>query len=284
VRLGCSRLIGCHRCGSWTYLPRHSEGEQVAIHDSPEYFDHPYFESRRKTNPHLEKRCRGVFTQLGSAIDLITLRGQRLLDIGCDTGAFLDCAARHLGIVPVGVDVAARAVAGAASLGIEGYQTSIERAPTHLRDFPVITAIDLIEHVNDPSILLQEIRSRLRPGGVAYLETPNIRSAVYCIGRVLCRMTRGWPPSLFNRLFPPQHIQYFTADGLAALASSSGFEVVQIKSRVLSWSDIAASWPVRASMAALQACDRLTGNRILLCATLRRPINDKRLPRSTRQS
>jgi SAM-dependent methyltransferase len=271
IRLGKSHLQACSACGSWTYLPRRSSPEQAAVHDTEEYFDHPYFALRRCVTPVLVRRCRGIFARLEPEIDIATIRGHRLLDVGCDTGGFLQAAAQEFGVVPVGVDAASRAVAVAQQQGIEAYLTPIESAPDHLRDFPLITVIDLIEHVIDPASFLRQVRARLRPGGLVYLETPNIQSAVYRIGRSLGRLP-GWRPTeMLERLFPPQHVQYFTLASLAGLARAVGFEVVRIQTRVLPWNDIAASLPVRAATSVAQLSDRWTGTRILIWAVLRRP-------------
>ena len=272
VRLANSRLMECAVCRVWLYVPRPCSMEQVAIHDSVDYFEHPYFGLRRTAQLAIDRRCRWVFQRIAAAQHPDSLRGQRLLDVGCDTGAFLLSAARQFGVVPVGIDVARKAVEVASSGGIEVYRATIENAPESLQDFPVVTAVDLIEHVADPRGFLREIRRRLRPGGAVYLETPNICSAVYRTGRLLCNMTGGRPWRTFERLFPPQHIQYFTMASLRRMAVDSGLEVVQIDNRMLPWDDIAAPISVRIAMAALQAADGLTGDRILICAVLRRPV------------
>jgi len=271
VRLGNAHLRACESCGSWTYFPRLNPVDQAAIHDTEAYFEHPYFALRRGLSAALVRRCRGIFERLETAVDSAALRGERFLDIGCDTGAFLDAARQEFEIKPVGIDTASRAVAAARERGIEAYQTSIQEAPEHLRDFQAITAIDLIEHVTDPADFLREIRKRLRPGGVVYLETPNIDSIVYRIGSSLNRWTHGRRIGMLERIFPPQHVQYFTSASLAGLARSVGFEMVRIDNRVLPWSDIGAAAPVRAGMSAVQMLDRLAGTCILICALLRRP-------------
>lgn len=271
VRLNGMRLVACPVCQSWTYLPRPSTEQQAAIHDAAEYFDHPYFQHRRHAQRAIDRRCRQIFQQLQAGVDLATLRGDRILDVGCDTGAFLASAAQQFGMVPQGVDVATRAVEMARSHGIDAYATTLEDAPAHLSRLSVITAIDLIEHVVDPRSLLTSIFQRLRPGGVTYLETPNIRSSVYQVGRLLCRLTAGRPVATFERLFPPQHIQYFTRESFTAMACDCGFEVVRLQSRPLPFADLATSLPIRVGLTGLQVVDQLTGNGILLCALLRRP-------------
>ena len=271
VRLQDSQLRRCGSCGTWVHFPRPDPVKQAAIHDNEDYFDHPYFKLRRGVDQAQLRRCRQIFDRLSVAADIPWLRGRRLLDVGCDTGAFLSAAAKEFGIQPVGLDVGARSVAIAAERGIEVYQATIEQAASHLRDFAVITAIDLVEHVSDPASLLRQIRDRLCPGGVAYLETPNIYSAVYKIGRVLARVTGGRPGALYERLFPPQHIQYFTRTSLNALARACGLDLVHTGTRVLPWDDIASSLLVRTAMVGMQLLDRLTEERILTWTVLRRP-------------
>jgi 2-polyprenyl-3-methyl-5-hydroxy-6-metoxy-1,4-benzoquinol methylase len=266
----------CAECRGWTCLPRPNASEQAAIHDNYEYFDHPYFALRRHITPAQRQRCRSVIRALSPAADLASLRGQRFLDVGCDTGVFLKVAQEELGIVPVGLDVSKRAVEAARRHGIEAYQSTLEDAPPELSNFAAATAIDLIEHVSDPVSFLSGLRSRLRPGGVVYLETPNIRSMVYHTGKVICRIGGGRPAGLMRRLFPPQHIQYFTADSLRRLAARAGLDIASIFTRVLPGSHVSASAAALIPILALQSLDRLLGTEILLCAVLRRPSEESR--------
>ena len=260
----------CTACQSWTLVPRPTPERQLAIHNDPNYFEHPYFRDRRTARRALEHRCRQAFRRIGRATDLASLRGQRLLDIGCDTGAFLRLAADEYGMHPVGIDVAGAAVRQANDDGIEAYETDLEHASADLSDFALVTAIDLLEHVTEPAALLREARRRLRPGGVLYIETPNVRSAIYRVGAVLCSVTGARPRPTFERLFPLQHIQYFTAEALAHLAGECDLEVVSVDARKLPASHIGTSTPVKMGLGALQLVDSVSHDWVLLCAVLRR--------------
>jgi 2-polyprenyl-3-methyl-5-hydroxy-6-metoxy-1,4-benzoquinol methylase len=271
VRLPAAHLKACPACRAWTYLPRPTQERQSVLHNGGSYSDHPYFELRRTIGPRQRRRCRWIFSRLAKAVDVAGLRGKRLLDAGCDTGAFLAAAAEQYGVVPVGVDVAEAAVEAVRGRGIEAWHSTIEEAPQSLMGLPVVTAIDLIEHVSHPARFLREVFRRLEPGGVVYVETPNIESAVYSAGRMLSLVVRGRESDLMERLFPAQHVQYFTQASLAALGRSCGFDMVWQGTRVLPWGDIAASAVVRAGMAVLQTVDRLARNCILICAVMRRP-------------
>ena len=272
TRLRSAQLVECQACKSWIYLPRPTAEEQAGVHDNEQYFEHPYFQHRRHAQAGNDRRCRQLFNRLRAAIDPSSLRGERLLDVGCDTGALLLSAARQFGIVPVGVDVSSRAIHQIKAQGIEAYVTDLEHAPRQLSEFSVITAIDLLEHVVDPRAFLQQLFSRLRPGGVTYLETPNIYSSIYQIGCVLSRITGGRPTAIFERLFPSQHIQYFTRSSFATLAHESGFEVVQLDLRSLPCTDLAASLPMRLALTGVQLFDQLVHKAILICGLLRKPF------------
>jgi cyclopropane fatty-acyl-phospholipid synthase-like methyltransferase len=203
------------------------------------------------------------------------LRGERLLDIGCDTGVFLRAAREEFGVVPAGIDVSARAVAATRQEGVEAYQAAIEEAPAQLTALPLVTAIDVIEHVSDPGAFLKQVRSRLAPGGVLYVETPNIRSAVYALGQGLSRVIDGSGSAMIQRLFPPQHVQYFTPRSLGWLAREAGLEVVRLDTRILPLSDIAASLVTRVAVGILQLSDRVFRREILVWAILRRPAENR---------
>jgi len=264
-------LFRCKHCESLTALPRPSASEQAALHDNAHYFEHPYFEHRRRSAVAVERRCRAAFAKIGAAIDLGSLRGQCHLDVGCDTGAFVLAAARIWGTTPVGIDIAQRSAGQAARQGIEVHCCTLEQAPAGLIGLSVITAIDLIEHLADPQGFAAEVKRRLRPGGVAYLETPNIASHVYGLGRKLSRVTGVRPAFVFERLFPPEHVQYFSQAGLKKIATDAGLNVISLHTRSLPAVDIAASTAFRVAVSGIQTLDAASGRGILHCMVVRRP-------------
>jgi 2-polyprenyl-3-methyl-5-hydroxy-6-metoxy-1,4-benzoquinol methylase len=266
-----TRQIALHRCRACqglTAVPRPTPHALTAHHDTDVYFNHPYFEHRRRDLARIEARCRDVVQRLRTAVPDFSPAGLRHLDVGCDTGLFLEAFARLHGTVPVGIDIAARAVAQARARGIEAYHTDLTRAPAELNNFALITLVDVIEHVADPIQLLREVRARLSADGVCYLETPNIRSVVYGLGRIIANLTGGRPRSLCERLFLPEHVQYFSEDGLAAMVRAADLRLLSVTRRRLGDGDVNATAPVRAAVRSLQSVDRLLGREILHCAVL----------------
>jgi 2-polyprenyl-3-methyl-5-hydroxy-6-metoxy-1,4-benzoquinol methylase len=255
-----------------TALPRPSRDDQSALHDNAAYHQHPYFENRRCRLEAVERRCRAAFDRLAKAIDIRRLGGEPHLDVGCDTGAFLLAASKLYGTLPIGVDVAQRSIKEASRQGIEAYRCTLEDVPERVRDIAVLTAIDLIEHLIDPGLFLAEVQRRLRPGGVAYIETPNLASQVYRVGRLLALATGARPASIFERLFPPEHIQYFSRAGLRNLVMFAGLELVSLETRPLSFAEVGVSLPLQLAVSAMQLPDAATSEAILLCMVCRRPI------------
>jgi SAM-dependent methyltransferase len=198
------------------------------------------------------------------------LRGRRMLDVGCDTGDFVLAAQAAARVDPYGVDISTRAADIARNRGVIVSASDLGDAPHDFEDFALITAIDVIEHVGQPEDLLESIASRLAPDGVVYIETPNWGSAVYRTGERVASMARGHPKWLFERLFPPEHVQYFTVDGFQALLARIPLQAVLITTRPLSFRAVAGSLPVRAGAWLAQLPDRAPDRRILICVLLQR--------------
>lgn len=271
-RLRCqyadSWLEACTSCHSWVYFPRPDIVQQHSLHDSAEYFDHPYFEARRRIDMTARRVNRLVRLLQQAAPELKATQG-RLLDVGCDTGEFMELLGQTIGWDASGLDVASRAVQEACRVGRKAFHCDLSHAPLHLGDFDLITAIDLIEHVADPTALTVATRQRLKAGGLFYFETPNIDSAVYRIGALMCQWLRGHPKALYERLFPPQHVHYFNRISLEALMHRCGFEKVVLASRPLPWQEISTSFAVRSALAPLQSYDRLLDRGIILYGLFR---------------
>jgi SAM-dependent methyltransferase len=261
------KLYRCAACGSLTALPRPSDDLLAAYHDTAAYFDHPYFARRRADVERTDMRCRDVFRRLQQTAPALALAGLHHLDIGCDTGLFLERFAHLYGTQPHGIDLNARAVAEARARGIAAQHTDLSHA-TELPPLDLVTMIDVIEHVTDPVQLLRDVRARLRPGGLCFVETPNVASAIYVTGTWLSKVTGGRPRSICERLFLPEHVQYFSAAGLDRAARAAGFRTVGLTRRCLQSTDVNAGPVVGTGVAVLQIIDRALERQILHCAVL----------------
>jgi SAM-dependent methyltransferase len=101
-----------------------------------------------------------------------------LLDIGCQTGINTQRLAQVIGTRRiVGLDYNARTLREAAQCGIAALLGDANQ-PLPFGDavFDAVTAMDVLEHLVQPRVLVSEAFRVLRPGGYFVVATPNLAS------------------------------------------------------------------------------------------------------------
>ncbi len=156
----------------------------------------------------------------------------RVLDVGCGAGLAAEALAR-LGHDVLGLDAAGEAVAAArahaAGQGLPlAYRvgTAEDLATEGLR-FPVVTALEVIEHVADPAAFLRLLGRLVEPGGLLFVSTINrtLRSLVVAklgaeyVVRLLPVGTHEWG-------------RFITPAELGALGGPAGFRVREVSGMV----------------------------------------------------
>ncbi len=95
----------------------------------------------------------------------------RILDVGCGTGANLEMLARFGDAE--GVDVSEDALAFCRARGLTRVRVgAAEALPYADASFDLVTALDVVEHLDDDVAGLGEMRRVLKPGGCALLFVP----------------------------------------------------------------------------------------------------------------
>jgi len=145
--------------------------------------------------------------------------GSRVLDVGFGSGAFLENA-MAAGWEVAGVDQDEKAVTNAKVRGLNVRQGGIEEYADEPESFDAITLSHVIEHVHDPVAVLHGVFGRLKPGGMLYLDTPNLESLGHRDFR------RNW-----LHLDPPRHLVIFCRNSILRVLEEAGFNSIRFLTR-----------------------------------------------------
>jgi 2-polyprenyl-3-methyl-5-hydroxy-6-metoxy-1,4-benzoquinol methylase len=137
------------------------------------------------------------------------------LDIGCAEGSFVN-AGKRVGLDVRGIEPSHELV----EWGINNHQLRITQGDyqTYIYDdapYDLVTLWDVIEHVESPSHLLEQMRRVIKEGGLLLINTPIIDSWQ------AKTMSKNWP-FLLN-----VHTFYYSGRTLTEHCSKFGFQLVE---------------------------------------------------------
>jgi len=163
------------------------------------------------------ERARGI-VEFIRRLGIDESAGIEFLDIGCNKGFLLAAAIEQswdvygVEVVPELLVPFRREYPRYADRVIAG-KLADARSVLEKVKFDVITAIDVLEHFEDPAEIMGMIHSMLKPGGVFVIQTPDTASAP----------APGDAPR-WGALKPLEHLQLFNSANLALAARRAGFE------------------------------------------------------------
>lgn len=169
-----------------------------------------YSAKRQKKIANAQRRLRYI-RRFGS--------GNRFIDVGCNLGYAVH-AAQTSGFDARGIDIDRDAINQASDdFGADRFEAMrVEDLAARGDTFDVAYSSEVIEHMPDPRSFAQSLAAILKPGGIAYITTPDAGHF-----RVPKTFT-DW-----NEVKPPRHLVYFTKQGLRSLLTDCGFLKVNFK-------------------------------------------------------
>ena len=210
---------------------------------------------------------------LGQVVEIAgPLAGAQILDLGCGMGGFAVAASLQ------GADVTALDYnpAYCAITAVRGERHHLtlpvcnaagEALPLPAARYDIVTAWDVIEHVQDPARMLAESARVLRPGGYVFLTAINRyayrdphyhlplinylpRPVAEAIIRLRGRTKGGAPFSDRQRL---SEMHYFTFGEFVALARRYGFATLDLDERRIQRGELAVRRPRRRKVLQMMA-------------------------------
>jgi SAM-dependent methyltransferase len=143
-----------------------------------------------------------------------------LLDLGCSSGSFLE-SMRGSSWNLYGIEISrdeARTAEG--RTGAEIFVGDVLDAPFAAESFDIITSFDVLEHLYEPRRVMAKVAQWLKPGGIFYVQVPNIDSAEAHVFR-----------TYWHGLELPRHLFHYSPDSLRSMANTAGLRNVLLETR-----------------------------------------------------
>ena len=187
---------------------------------------------------------------------LAGLDGKRVIDIGCGGGILADSMARR-GADVVGIDLATKALRVAQLHALEAGTPRIQYreisaeaiAEAEPASFDVVTCMEMLEHVPDPSSVVKACADLVKPGGWVFFSTINRNAKAFLFAivgaeYVLDMLPRGTHE--YARFIQPKELAgHCRAAGLD-LKTSRGLEYNPITRRFRLSTDTSVNYMIAA--------------------------------------
>ncbi len=161
----------------------------------------------------------------------VDLRDRRVVDIGCGGGILAESMA-EAGANVVGIDMAEGPLAVARLHQVESgveveyrQSTAEELAANEAGSYDVVTCLEMLEHVPDPSAVIRSCAELLKPGGDVFFSTinRNPKSFVFAIvgaEYILKLLPKGTHE--YEKFIRPSELEQWARDAGLELQASMG--------------------------------------------------------------
>jgi 2-polyprenyl-6-hydroxyphenyl methylase / 3-demethylubiquinone-9 3-methyltransferase len=183
---------------------------------------------------------------------LVSLEGKRVLDVGCGGGILADSMARR-GAEVLGIDLATKALKvaqlhalEAETQGVSYREISAEGlAAEQPASFDVVTCMEMMEHVPDPSLIVKACADLVKPGGHVFFSTINRNAKAFLFAIVggeylLNLLPRGTHE--YSKLIKPSELAAYCRAAELDLQQTKGMEYNPITRRYWLSSDTSVNY------------------------------------------
>ena len=211
-------VVRCRTCGLMRTNPRPTP-EAMGFYYPDDYG--PYMGTQVANAPARQKRFAALRGAVRRLFEFNTSRlppmpTGRMLEIGCASGAFLHQMAQN-GWQVEGIEFSESAGAAAARLGYSVYVGTVEDAPAPAQPFDLVVGWMVLEHLHQPMMALEKLRSWTRPNGWLVLSIPNAGS---------------WDRVVFKdkwyALHLPNHLYHYTKKTIRSVLGATGWRLERI--------------------------------------------------------
>jgi 2-polyprenyl-3-methyl-5-hydroxy-6-metoxy-1,4-benzoquinol methylase len=144
------------------------------------------------------------------------------LDVGCASGEILS-AARDAGWRVRGIEADPGEVKFARRRGFDVIQDFLrgDNADAYVHDAAIVSALNIVEHLVEPSEFMNAISSRLCTGAHVIIEVPR-HPSLSSFAAML------YPQTACRHLYAPEHLHVFTEQSMAVLLDKAGLRPINV--------------------------------------------------------
>jgi 2-polyprenyl-6-hydroxyphenyl methylase/3-demethylubiquinone-9 3-methyltransferase len=168
--------------------------------------------------------------RLGWIQSITNLQGKRVLDVGCGGGILAESLSKS-GATVTGIDLSSKALKVAELHQLES-GTSVryltisaeDLAKEESQSYDVVTCMEMLEHVPDPSSVVQACAKLCKPGGHIFFSTLNRNPKSYLFAIIGAEYILQLLPKGTH-----QYEKFIKPSELAQFTRAAGLEVIELK-------------------------------------------------------
>lgn len=205
VLLQGGRLYKCEACHLYSRYPRLNKNK----------LDELYINAS-KQNWGMKSELRNDWKVAAGWIRKNLGLGDKILDVGCSDGGFLEFLGNGYRRFGIEIHEGARELARAKDIVMVG--NNFDVLDKMIGEYNAVTAIDIIEHVHDPYLLLVKLSRVVREGGVIIVSSGDTESLTW-------RMAKNRYCYCVNA----EHISFINARWCRYASSKLGLKLVSVR-------------------------------------------------------
>ncbi|MCM8767772.1 MAG: class I SAM-dependent methyltransferase [Candidatus Omnitrophica bacterium] len=209
VKIKFWKIYQCKNCKISFLYPIPEKIEQIY---NQKYFERWYLPTYQQRKKYLEK----IFLRIEP---YISQKG-KVLDIGCGIGILLELM-REKGFEVIGQDISQFSIESCKKKGFKVY-SSINNINSE-NQFDIITMIDVIAHLKEPSNYLQKCKKLLKPNGFLIIKTPLHSNFFFFITKIFSFIEKSK-----SILHIPAQIYHFDKNSFFKISKLFDLKLVKI--------------------------------------------------------